>query len=118
MENYKKGNTLIILLIIVVIVIAGGIYFYKQKSGNVVKNPNFESAELCNPGNIEKQTQNIKDACYKEMAIEAVNPALCEKVQGSNFKNQCYYLVSIGAKDKTICAKIADKDLKNQCNLK
>jgi hypothetical protein len=116
MKNYQKGSSILIVLIIILIIVAGaGAYYFTQNRPNIIKDQSFAGAELCNPGKIEKQPVNFKDTCYLQIATEANNPAICEKIQGAHNRDICYYRLAVSLKDLNLCSKSSTQDEVNGC---
>ena len=81
-----------------------------SKNKNTVTNPGYSHPEICNPGTIEKQQQNVQDSCNEEIAIDNSNATFCASIKDSTVKDRCYWHLHdcskvVGQQYLSICAQ-------------
>jgi hypothetical protein len=84
-------------------------------SGYRITNPGWSNPQICDPGSIENQSQNVQDSCYKEFAMEYKDVTLCSKIQSASVVESCYGQVAISSKNPDICKMYSTQDKQNQC---
>jgi hypothetical protein len=73
------------------------------------------------------ETRTEKDGCYKNVAIDTVDPSICAKIVENDLmttgqpRDYCYFEIARQTQDETLCEKVSDQpdaigwDNRNAC---
>ncbi len=60
-------------------------------------------------------SENRRDACYRNIAKVKWNPSICDKIQSQSYKDECYYGVAIVNRNSSLCDRIQRELYKYEC---
>jgi hypothetical protein len=89
--NFMK--TLVRVIVVLAVVVAAVFWFYIKS---------FDPLEVCD----RKETLEVREMCYKNLAITSKNHTICDKLSGRMDVLNCYYKIAVNTKEYTICDKI------------
>lgn len=133
MKDSQKGFIVPVLVVIIaLLVVGGGVYVYKNKKAeqsatstqiqqdnqfNVARtgttNETVSSCESIKKhynGYGADDTDELKFACYTQVAIKNKDISLCDRISdSSSYKGSCRYYVSVAKQDLSLCDQLPNE---------
>lgn len=53
--------------------------------------------------------RSLKNQCYRDLAIQTLNPSFCARMYSSPTKDECYKVLAQKLKDQSLCEKVSSK---------